>query len=316
MNKRFAVMDLGTNTFHLLICKAGPDGPVEVYHGEEAVKLGEGGINKGYIVETAFARGLACMERFSGVIQQNNAGSVRAIATSALRNAANGGEFIEKVKAGTGIEIEIIDGDQEAAFIYKGVRASGCLAEDNSLIVDIGGGSVEFIICNNHEIYWKQSFEIGAARLMDRFHRTDPIPPDFIIALSRYLEDCLMVLFNALKQHPVTRLIGSSGVFESYAGIIEKGNGNAFDLKKAGYYTFNTSALLGLIEKIILSTHQQRAGETGIINVRVDMIVTASILTRFLVNKIAVKEVLMCTNSLKEGVLAEMISETAFGRDA
>jgi exopolyphosphatase/guanosine-5'-triphosphate,3'-diphosphate pyrophosphatase len=311
MNKRYAVMDLGTNTFHLLISEAGPSGPVEIFHTEEAVKLGEGGINKGYILEAAFGRGIRCMQRFSGFITQNGADHIRAIATSALRNAANGRDFIDDVKAKTGIAIEIIDGEAEAAFIYGGVRASGCLSGGNSLIVDIGGGSVEFIICNNHQIYWKQSLEIGAARLMDRFHRTDPIPPDSITALTLDLEDCLKGLFNALKQHPVKSLVGSSGVFESYAGIIEKEQGNPFHLKQIKHYTFGMDALLALIEKIILSSHRQRAGEAGIINVRVDMIVTASILVRFLMQKLQIPEVMMCTNSLKEGVLAEMINETA-----
>jgi exopolyphosphatase/guanosine-5'-triphosphate,3'-diphosphate pyrophosphatase len=307
MNKRFAVMDLGTNTFHLLIVEANSSGFTEIVHEQDSVKLGEGGINKGFIVPAAFERGITTMQHFSELILQNNVRNVRAIATSALRNAANGQEFIEDVKAQTGIAIEIIDGDAEAAFIYKGIKAGGCLSTQNSLIVDIGGGSVEFIICNKDEIFWKQSFEIGAARLMDKFHRTDPIPPESITALNLYLEDCLQTLLAEAKGHPIHNLIGSAGVFESYAEVIEKTKENSFDLKKTKQYTFNQDELLELIEKIILSSHLQRIETAGIIPIRIDMIVTASILTRFIIERLGIDTVVMSTNSLKEGVLAEMM---------
>jgi len=307
MNNRYAVMDLGTNTFHLLIAEASTSGFSEIVHEEEAVKLGEGGINKGSIVPAAFERGLRTMEDFGTLIKNNNVQQVRAIATSALRSAANGDEFIKQVKEKTGIAIEIINGDQEAAFIYKGVKASGCLTSENSLIVDIGGGSVEFIICNESTVYWKQSFEIGAARLMDKFHRTDPIPPESITALNLYLEDQLQTLFGAVKKLPVHTLIGSSGSFESYTGLIETAKGRAFDLKEIKSYEFDMRELLALIEQVVLSTHQERIENPGIIPVRKDMIVTASILARFILEKSQINKVMMTTYSLKEGVLAEMM---------
>lgn len=300
-------MDLGTNTFHLLVVEGDPSGFTEIIHEQEPVKLGEGGINKGFIIPAAFERGIKTMKRFSGLLSQNNVDAVRAIATSALRNAANGRDFVADVKSQTGIAIEIIDGDEEAAYIYKGIKAGGCLSAQNSLIVDIGGGSVEFIICNQNGFFWKQSFEIGAARLMDRFHRTDPIPPDSINALNLYLQDQLQSLFAAAKQYPIHAVTGSSGVFESYAEVIERLKGNPLNIKKTKQYEFDHSELLGLIEKIILSSHQQRLETAGIIPVRIDMIVTASVLTRFIMEELGIRNVLMSTNSLKEGVLAEMM---------
>ena len=295
-------MDLGTNTFHLLIV----EDDRTIVHEQDAVKLGEGGINKGFIIPAAFERGLQTMQLFGKLLVDNHVSEARAIATSALRNASNGKAFINDVKEKTGIAIEIIDGEQEAALIYEGIKAAGCLTAKNSIIVDIGGGSVEFIICNDRNIFWKQSFEIGAARLMDKFHRIDPIPPDSINALSLYLDDCLQPLFAAAKKHPVKNLIGSSGVFESYAEVIERSKGNSFDLKKTKQYAFNLPELLELIEKIILSSHQQRVITAGIIPVRIDMIVTASLLTRFIMEKLAITDVTMSTYSLKEGVLAMM----------
>lgn len=300
-------MDLGTNTFHLLIAEGESHNYHEIVHITEAVKLGEGGINKGYIIPEAFQRGLDTMQRFHELISANHATDVRAIATSALRSAANGTDFINAVKEQTGIAIEIIDGEQEAGFIYQGVKLSGCLSAKTSLVMDIGGGSVEFILGNADKIIWKQSFEIGAARLLDQFHRTDPIPPASIEALNLYLEDNLNDLFIATADIKIDTLIGSSGAFETFAGLIATEKGETFDLKSIQRYDFNEDELLTLTNKIILSNHQQRAVNPGIIPVRVDMIVAASLVTRFIMHALEIHKVSMCTNSLKEGVLAVML---------
>ena len=306
-NKRIAVMDLGTNTFHLLIAEGPADNFTTIFKATEAVKLGEGGINQGTIQPMAFARGLAAMQRFQDQILDHRVTGVKAIATSAIRSAANGQDFIDQVKETTGIQIELINGDQEAGYIYKGIDASGCLNDNNALIMDIGGGSVEFIIANNDEVLWKQSFEIGAARLMDKFHQTDPIPVASIKELTRYLDGKLMELFAAALKYKPTTLIGSSGAFESFAEIIELKKGRKFTIEQTKVYEFDTDDLLDLIELLIKSTHALRASMKGIIPVRVDMIVVASLLTIYMMQKLGLTDVTMSTYSLKEGVLAQML---------
>jgi exopolyphosphatase / guanosine-5'-triphosphate,3'-diphosphate pyrophosphatase len=309
MNARCAVMDLGTNTFHLLIAEGDMLHLHAIVHLHIAVKLGEGGINKGIILPVAFQRGINTMKQFKREIDDNHVEKVKAIATSALRNASNGKEFIDKVKTETGIAIEIVDGDNEAAFIYSGVKASGSLSVQNSLIVDIGGGSVEFIIGSRSDLLWKQSFEIGAARLMEKFHRTDPIRSAAIEALDLYLEDTLPGLFSAINKIPVNNMIGSSGAFETFAELIETERSDSFDLKKIKTYNFDQEELLTVTDQLIVSTHGERAANKKIIPVRVDMIVVASIITRYLIQKLSINKVSLCTYSLKEGVLAEMMDK-------
>ena len=300
-------MDLGTNTFHLLIAEGTGDGFNEIVHEEVAVKLGERGINKAFIQSAAFERGVETMHKFGDILTQNEVIQIKAIATSALRNAKNGQEFIDKVKSETGIAIDVISGDQEAEYIYKGVKACRCLSDQESLIIDVGGGSCEFIICNEDQIFWKQSFEIGAARLMDKFHQKDPIPPGSIKELNSFLEKSLKDLFVAAVKYPVRNIIGSSGVFECYASVIEFSKGNTFDLKKVKHYKFHPDELTRLMDKLVRSLHHERESTNGIIPVRVDMIVVASLLTRFIIEKLKIVTVVMSTNSLKEGVLAEMM---------
>ncbi|GGI50580.1 hypothetical protein GCM10011425_17920 [Mucilaginibacter galii] len=300
-------MDLGTNTFHLLIAE--PDAEnffKELQHEYVGVKLGEGGINEGTIKPDAYQRGLDTLISFQGIIEQHKVSKVKAIATSALRSASNGQQFIDEVKQYTGIHIETISGDTEAGYIYQGVRASGCLGTETSLIMDIGGGSVEFILTNNHEIFYKQSFEIGAARLMAKFHQTDPIAPHEVTSLNKYLDKQLDPLYSALTNHSISNLIGSSGAFETFAELIELGKNKTFDLKENKTYYFKEEELLKHTNQIIHANHDERAATKGIIPVRVDMIVVASLLTQYVMQKLEVSNVVMSAYSLKEGVLAEL----------
>jgi exopolyphosphatase/guanosine-5'-triphosphate,3'-diphosphate pyrophosphatase len=307
MIKRAAVMDLGTNTFHLLIADGSASGYKEIVHIHDPVKLGEGGINKGIIQPEPYQRGITAMQNFKQELIKHNVDNVRAIATSALRNASNGQEFIDEVADKTGISIEIIDGEQEAEYIYKGVKLAGALSDQTSLIMDIGGGSVEFILSNAHTILWKQSFEIGAARLMDKFHRTDPIPIDSINTLYAYLDEHLTSLIAVTEKFPVTALLGSSGAFETFAEVIELEKGNPFSLSIKNY-DFDHTDLIAITDKFIASAHHERKNTKGIISIRVDMIVVASLITRFIMARSGISQVCMSTYSLKEGVLAEMMA--------
>src|SRR3989337_3052376 len=119
---RIAIIDMGTNTFHLLIAEAGAKGYEIIYRDHEAVKIGMAGINEGIISESGFNRALLTMQRFKNRMDQYPVSTVYAFGTSALRNARNGRELTEKIKSLTGIEVHIISGDQEAEFIYEGVK--------------------------------------------------------------------------------------------------------------------------------------------------------------------------------------------------
>ena len=305
MNKRYAVMDLGTNTFHLLISEKAETGFQEILHLTEAVKLGEGGMKDGLIKPEAFERGVKTMQLFAEKIAVKEASKVRAVATSAVRSTKNGQDFINEVNAKTGIAIEVIDGLQEAGLIYKGVKSSGILSAEKALILDIGGGSVEFILCDEQEIYWKQSFEIGAQRLRQLFHQIDPMTEENIRKLNDYLEEQLQVLFLSVKNQEIAMLIGSAGSFETYAEMIEVEKGNPFDIQKIKTYEFKMDEFNAIANWLKHSSHQERLAKKSIIPLRVDMIVVASLITSFIIQKLQIQKLSMTTYSLKEGVLAE-----------
>lgn len=305
MNQRIAVMDLGTNTFHLLIADKTGNGFAEILHLTEAVKLGEGGMKGGLIKAEAFERGIKTMELFAEKIRLKEAWQVRAIATSAIRSTKNGQDFVNEVKNKTGIAIEVIDGLKEAQYIYQGVKAAGALSAEKALILDIGGGSVEFILCDEQQIFWKHSFEIGAQRLRQLFHQTDPITTGNKIKLNQYLEEQLQILFLSVKNQDISQLIGSAGSFETYAEMIEVEKGNLFDIHQIKTYNFLIDDFNKIAIWLQYSSHQERLAKKSIIPLRVDMIVVASLVTQFILKKLHISNLLMTPYSLKEGVLAE-----------
>ncbi len=154
-----AVIDLGTNTFHLIIAECQGSDVQVLYKTNVPVRLGQGRINENVIIPEAFERGIRTLKDFKLEIDRHQVAVTRAIATSAVRSADNGQDFVDAAKL-AGIEIEVISGDQEAAYIFEGVKATGTI-NGTSLIMDIGGGSTEFIICDEKGLIWKKATTSG-----------------------------------------------------------------------------------------------------------------------------------------------------------
>ena len=299
-----AILDLGTNTFQLLIANIIKNKPMLVYNESIAVKLAEGGIQKGYISEAAFDRGLTALKEFKKTIDLYQVKLVRAVATSALRTSINGTELLERIKSETGIIPEIITGDREAELIYLGASSAINCVDEKYLIIDIGGGSVEFIICNQKEIFWKRSYDIGAARLMEQFHHSDPISETDINKLNLYLESTLSELKIQSNIHKPELLIGSAGAFESFAALIDSNFEVSFENPEK---TIDLQDFAYISEIILNSSHAERSKNIAIIPVRTDMIVMATLITKFVLNEFSIKSLKLSTYSLKEGLLFEYL---------
>lgn len=302
-----AVINIGTNTFHLNIADVLPDGDI-VFHYKtyQAVKLGEGGINKGIIALEAYKRGVDTLIKFSEIIAQYPVKQVTAIATSAVRDAINGQNFIAEVFQKTNINIQTISGDTEAELIYQGTKAALNLTNSIFLIMDIGGGSIEFILCNHSQIYWKQSFKLGAARLMDLFMQQNRLIFTDIKAIENYLEKNLSDLIEACKIFKPQVLVGTAGSFETYAEIISVKKEIIFNPDSEKSFEFNTQELQQLLDFFKTSTQQQRLRTPGLIAFRVDMIVVASVITSYILQKLNINKTLLSTYALKEGALLRL----------
>lgn len=306
---RIAVIDLGTNTFNLLIVEVNPDKTYQtVYQTKIAVKLGEGGINKGFIAPVPFRRGINALIAHHETIQKYNVERIHAVATSAIRGATNGHEFVATAKLEAGIDIRVISGDQEAELIYYGVRHAVKMNHQTSLIIDIGGGSTEFIIANNNQILWKQSFLLGVARLLEMFNPSDPITDEERLALVDYLRQELQSLFEAVEKYPITELIGSSGSFDSMAEMVAHKFYSPHVLDGKTEFNFNLEYCKAIHELILKSTLAERLEMKGLVAMRVDMIVISSILVNFIVRSFEISQMRLSTYSLKEGILFEVLN--------
>ena len=296
-----AVIDLGTNTFHLLIAKQNISDLQVIFKTNRPVKLGEDITRDNFIIPSAFKRGITCLKEFKKILEQYEVKAVKAVATSGVRSAKNGQDFIEKAKIETGIEIEIIDGDEEAQYIYEGVKWSGAIT-GKSLIMDIGGGSTEFILCDEENLVWKKSYNIGAARLMQAFFKSDPINEADTNSIINHLDEELKALKIICKEYAPETLIGSAGAFETFVGVINPD----IDIKTTATAYIPLLAYRDLSSRLINSNHQERANMEGLIPLRVDMIVMASILTNYILDELEIKTIKLSTYDLKMGVLQSL----------
>ncbi len=306
---RIAILDFGTNTFNLLITEVSNENKLIVLHtAKEAVKLGEGGITRKIITDEAFERGLSAIERHLVRVKEFNVSKVYAFATSAIRDASNGKTFINAVKDRFDIHVLIIEGEREAEMIYRGVRLSLDMDEQPVLILDIGGGSNEFIIANKKEIFWKHSFNLGMARLLETFHPSDPISPSEIDTLTAYLKTELKELFSAVKEFKPNKLVGASGSFETISALLQHRYPSKYTKGSVAAREIIYEDFLEQHQLLLKSTIEERRVMPGMEPVRVEMIVLASIFIKITTEECGLKKIIQSDYALKEGVIAEILN--------
>lgn len=300
VGKLFSVIDLGTNTFHILIAEQVNDkGFKEIFRQRIFVKLGENGVET--IGEGPFQRGLDAILAIKKILSDYQVDQVTAFGTAALRTASNGAQFIEKVKEISGITIQLIDGYQEAEYIYLGVVQAVSFSKEPKLIMDIGGGSNEFIIANDSGLLWAQSFPIGLWVLYNKFHHHDPITQEEIVQMHHFLEETLQPLFNQLKKFPLRQLIGAAGTFD----VLEQSD--EIRAKYPPNSVIPVQKLKPAFNRIIKSTLEQRLQMEHLPAARADMIVVAFLLMDYIIQKVGIEELVISSCALKEGIMGEMV---------
>ena len=307
MTDRLGIIDLGTNTFHLLIVEKNDRHTDVLFHVSRPARIGEGGINQQLITEAATGRALDVLRFFREQLVQHGIEPQQAFAfgTSAIRNAQNSEEFCATIQRETGIGIRVIDGNEEARFIYQGVKKALDLGEAPTMIVDIGGGSVEFIIGNQEQIFWQRSFEVGGQRLMEKFMRTDPLSEADRKRLYNYFDEQLIPLANAVHQYAPSTLVGSSGSFDTLVDMdYHHRTGAGPEPGKTGF-NLPLEEFYRSYEALLTLNHDERLAIPGMIPLRVNMIVVAICLIEYLLRRYSIKQIRVSSYALKEGVLAE-----------
>lgn len=297
---RTAVIDLGTNTFNILIADVGSSSFTVVHSEKEGVSLGMGGINENIISPDAFERGMATLRHFNFICIHYKVNVINAFGTSALRGASNSQEFIQQISDELGIEVNIISGEKEAELIYKGVQWSYDF-EKPGVIMDIGGGSTEFIFANKEGMKDVISLNIGVSRIFQELKLGDPLSNEDIITITNWLDEKANGFFEGKKED---LLIGASGSFETFYELIynEKFPENKLECVEVPMKDLNK-----IIDWVIFSTQEERDKNRLIIPIRKKMAPIAAVKTKWVIEKLGINRTIISRCSLKEGALREGI---------
>lgn len=303
-----AVIDLGTNTWNLLIGRQTESGLERIFSAKIPVKLGKNGIQKGVISLEAFQRALEAIETHSKTLKEYNIDPkrVHAFATSAIRSTQNGSDLVERIFEQFGIHVQVIDGIREAELIFRGVREAIPLDSNTHLICDIGGGSTEFILAKGEHILYKTSTLLGVSRLAERFTPSDPLSELDQKIIQIHFETALMELEEQIALYPLGTLIGSSGSFESFAAmLLAENKGEALQTHYKSM-PFATEKLLALLKRLVKSDYIERLQWPGLIEMRADTIHLAALQVLFIIERFKPESVFLSQYALKEGALANI----------
>lgn len=294
-----AIIDLGTNTFNLLIVETFSTNRFQIVHEEKIpVRLGRGGLMSNQILPDSEERAIQALLKFKQKASDFKVDQLLAVGTSAIRNATNKNAFKQSVKEQTDINIIGFDGPTEAYYIYQGVKNSSVLKPDRtSLIMDIGGGSTEFILGTEKQIHWKKSFDLGVARLLERFTPSDPISQKQESEIIDYLSGALKELVEQIRMHQPTEFIGSSGSFDTFLALQKE------NLKPESFAILDYQSLLSTFTILKQSTLAERKEMRGMHQIRAEFIVLSAILTEYVLRQYPFQAYYQSEYSLKEGLI-------------
>ena len=300
-----AAIDMGTNSFHLVVARAAEAGGFEVITTEkEMVRLGSGGGDMAQLAPAAIERGKAALTRMVEVARSHNA-DVTAVATSAVREAANRAELVDWAKDELDVEIEVISGNEEARLIHFGVIHAVPIADRRALIVDIGGGSTEFIVAEGTELVEARSLQLGAIRITERFfsHADPDEPPseDAIAKARNYLKGELALVARDLGGHRPQMAIGSSGTISAVA-LMALSNGHV-GLRQVNGMTFDAAKLGKRLKEVLSLSAKDRQGLRGLDEKRTDIIVGGILLLDEIFRAFDLESMTVSDYALREGVL-------------
>ena len=299
MEGKIGVIDLGSNTFHLLVAEVLSNGSFKTIHRErEFIGLAENGMET--LSQEAMERGLVALQKFKQRLNDFKVSKLKIIGTAALRTASNRNKFLGRITDELDFHAEIIEGKREAELIFKGVSLL-LKGGGNHLIMDIGGGSVEFILIENGTNIWSKSCNIGVGVLHNDFHHSEPISSEEMKALNNFLSSELEELKQIKSLHKIQSIIGASGSFE----VVETMNG-----KEIASHTITEVSLQefqNISSTLIAASLEERRQMEGLPLSRVKMIVVAMLLIEKVIEIIQPNSIQICPYALKEGVLSELM---------
>ncbi|MFD3994832.1 exopolyphosphatase [Streptomyces sp. NPDC058548] len=297
---RVAGIDCGTNSIRLLVADVHPETGdlIELDRRMTIVRLGQGVDKTGRLAPEALERTFAACRAYAEVIEELGAEKLRFVATSASRDAENRADFVNGVVEILGVEPEVITGDQEAAFSFTG--ATGELhGDDRRLVVDIGGGSTEFVVGNRH-VEAARSVDIGCVRLTERHVRHDPPTAEEADAIRADVRAALDLAAETVPIDTAETLVGLAGSVTTVAAIAL--GLPEYDSEKIHHARISAAQVAEVTDRLLASTHAERAAIPVIHPGRVDVIIAGAIVLREIVERVGAHEVVVSEHDILDGI--------------
>lgn len=311
-NYKLAALDIGTNSFHLIVVSVSSSGNFEIIDRErEVIRLSEGNTGDIKVIQLqSIERAVAAIDRFNKISKSHNA-TMRAIATSAARESSNRDEFIKNIFERTGVKIEVISGLEEARLIFRGIQNAVPVYDKSTLAIDIGGGSTEFILGKEGEIKFADSIKIGAVRLTQKIFPDHIITDQRVETTRKWAKEEISKIAANLSHSEIEVFVGSSGTINNAGLMIEaKQKGFKSDSHILNNFEFTADELFEIEEEILCkNTLEERKAIPGLEEGRADIIPAGIIIISTIFRVLKIKKMIISGYALREGIILDSIDK-------
>ena len=304
---KLAVLDIGTNSIHLVLAEVGPDLSYTIVDRfKDMTRLGDGSFASRRLSDQAMARGFEVIRNLVTLARNKGYDRIEAIATSAVREARNGGEFIEGVAKQTGLTVRVISGAEEARLIFLGVRHSIALSDRPTLVVDVGGGSVELMVGNREAMLYARSLKLGAIRMKDLYLTRTPPSKAMLRDMHAAIERHLKAALQAFETERYDGLVATSGMAGNLTEVIY--------LRRTGHpppQLHLAAVSLKEVQEVeavlAASSVKARLAIPGLDPKRVDTLLPAAAVLRILMELVGRDELTISDKAIREGMIYDFI---------
>jgi exopolyphosphatase/guanosine-5'-triphosphate,3'-diphosphate pyrophosphatase len=303
---RIAAIDIGTNSLHMMVCRVRPDLSFEVIDREkDMVRLGMGGLDGRRLAEGSMDAAVLTLSKFLRIAAAQSVDEVVAAATSAVREAENGADFVGRIQRELGLRIRVISGTEEARLIHLAATYAIHVGKRPSIVIDIGGGSTEITLGPADRVLLGRSFKIGVIRLTERFGRSDPLSRRDERRMVRHIEEDVGGYLRQLSRRRVDRVIGTSGTIQSL-GAMAAGQQIGEDLR---HVRVSARALHRLRKRLTSLSLQQRLKLPNLEPKRADLAPAGAVLLDTLLEGLGAEDLTLCDFALREGLVLDYIRQ-------
>ncbi len=301
---RMGALDVGSNSFHLIVVEVDPRGRMTVLaRAKEMVRLGASTLVDGSIPAVAFGRGIDALRSLRLIAESHGIEALVAVATSAVREAHNGPEFVRAAAEHAGVAIRVIDGIEEARLIFEGARGALDLAGRRVALFDLGGGSMEAIVADQAERHLEDSLKIGVLRMRDRWTASEQPNVAEREALSLDVRNILRSTAAAVRKTGYDFVALSSGTAQALAKLAHA------ESPRSPAQRLTLSALHAIEHKLAGMTVAERGALPGVEARRADTILVGAIILRTLLEELGASEATICDLALREGIVADYLAK-------